>query len=915
MGGLALVSVATGAADGVSDAIASQARYWESRGRPDLARESWLKLLRVDPSNAEALAALAMGAPQAPVRDTPPAPSAPKPAATDPVPVEPITPRAETWERAREALERQVRENPGQLDHRLALARHLTLRIHTRWAGLDQVMQLAQYPAVAAEAQAVWRQALLWMSGGGPGARYFEAYLQQFGEDDTIRGRLRSAAADGGAEPESEPSAVAGTAPESEPAVTRARVATRSTEMRRAQALLASGELEAAEEAFAGLRARNPQDAEAIGGLGSVLLQQERFAEAHVLLEEATRLAPERWRATLARALIGRELGVAAQELAQGRSAESERRMRELLRESPQIAGKDARVKVLLADALAAQQNALEAERIYRDVLRPDRDHEGASRGLIRLLSNTERGDEAMAFYRTLGVDQQARIGGLPALQAQALRQQATAALAAKDVVRAESLLREALVIDPLGIWARLDLARLYLSQDRRREARSLIEGLPAEGPRRGETAYVRALIAAEEQHWFDALIWMEKVPAAERSAEMAVDQARMWVLYQTERAAVYARQGYRSKALALLGEIEPHAGTPALLGRLASAYSEAGDAARALQLLRQEIARKPDPTVELQLHYARLLLALDQQVEFEALVDQLARRSYLSPAERGELAELRLAHRLRRAERLVAASDLVGAHALLESALREHPEHPPLLAAIGGLYEASREYERAASLYQQALDRDPGLVAAYQGAIRSALARDRKGDAERWLAEAMRVEPESSELYELAAQLAKAQGQTRRAKELARRARELQPVSSTATANQGSLRLQRLDAQLRPIGTSGAAETDEAGDTDASSDEAEQARFERRLRDNPFDPAALNNLGVLAAARARYGEAQDLLERAQRLAPDSAEIRQNLEQLARWQLGEPDAAAVVPRRSKLPPEPPAHWSAASNAR
>ena len=31
-----------------------------------------------------------------------------------------------------------------------------------------------------------------------------------------------------------------------------------------------------------------------------------------------------------------------------------------------------------------------------------------------------------------------------------------------------------------------------------------------------------------------------------------------------------------------------------------------------------------------------------------------------------------------------------------------------------------------------------------------------RKGDAERWLAEAMRVEPESSELYELAAQLAK---------------------------------------------------------------------------------------------------------------------------------------------------------------
>ena len=38
--------------------VAEQARYWENRGRFDLAREAWQKLLQSDPENPAALAGL-----------------------------------------------------------------------------------------------------------------------------------------------------------------------------------------------------------------------------------------------------------------------------------------------------------------------------------------------------------------------------------------------------------------------------------------------------------------------------------------------------------------------------------------------------------------------------------------------------------------------------------------------------------------------------------------------------------------------------------------------------------------------------------------------------------------------------------------------------------------------------------------
>lgn len=58
---------------------------------------------------------------------------------------------------------------------------------------------------------------------------------------------------------------------------------------------------------------------------------------------------------------------------------------------------------------------------------------------------------------------------------------------------------------------------------------------------------------------------------------------------------------------------------------------------------------------------------------------------------------------------------------------------------------------------------------------------------------------------------------------------------------------------------------------------------LETRLGQNPYDPAALNNLAVVQARNRDYEAALALLRRAGQLAPDDATIRENYAALSQW--------------------------------
>jgi tetratricopeptide (TPR) repeat protein len=93
-------------------------------------------------------------------------------------------------------------------------------------------------------------------------------------------------------------------------------------------------------------------------------------------------------------------------------------------------------------------------------------------------------------------------------------------------------------------------------------------------------------------------------------------------------------------------------------------------------------------------------------------------------------------------------------------------------------------------------------------------------------------------------------------------------------------------------------------------------------VRQNPFDPVALNNLATAKAAAGDYQAALDLLTRAVRLAPQRADIRDNLKQLQAWQQKNYSVTLLskavpsknpstpnAPNTASVLPAPPALWS------
>jgi tetratricopeptide (TPR) repeat protein len=844
---MALAS-ATGVAatDVASGQIASQARYWEQKGRFDLAREAWLKLLRVDPDNADAMAGLAAaeirsGRPEMAKQylqglrqlrpdhpdlnrlETALAKGAATPGASDdlararelartqryddsiaeyqrvfggkppegPVALEywqTLAGAEGGWAEARQGLENLVKQRPDNADYRLALAQHLTYREETRRQGLDQLMALAADDSARQPVQPVWRQALLWMGGRPQDQRYFQAYLQRYGDDTQVANKLAAARSGGGGK------GVAGRG------TVAPRIDVRGRALKNAWAQFNAGQIDEAEKSFAAIRAKNPRDADALAGLGVIRLRQDRFGEARELLQEASRRSPGRahqWSSALASAKFWEQVRLAELDRSKGRLPEAERRLRAAVDGSPAIAAREPSVRLTLADTILAQKRPAQAETIYRDVLKHDPDNVDAARGLMAALAQSGRVTEALVVYRGMTPEQQAKVGSVASLQALALRQQAADALAKNDTSGAERLLREALASDPQSTWPRLDLARLYISQNRRDEARSLIDGLPSSGPQRGEAAYIRALIASEEQNWYDGLMWLEQVPENERSREMATVQQRLWVRYQTERAAVLARQGRRDEALALLAGVEPYARSPELVGSVAFAYSETGEPGRGLYLLRQELARNPESDADLRLAYAGLLLKLQQNAEFDAVVDQLARGPRLTLQQEATLTEMRIAQRLRQAEEVRQSGNIARAYDLLEPALRANPDDPRLVMALAGLYDQAGEHDRATSLYRYALTLDNRNLDAYQGMVQASLATGREDEADRYLDEALRIAPDSRKLHVLAGRVAKARGDDGRALRYFRRALELDPDGG---GGHGKLRLQMLDTHLRPV-------------------------------------------------------------------------------------------------------------------
>lgn len=824
-----------------SDQLATQARYWEGKGRYDLARENWLKLLRSSPDNPTALAGLVtaesisgraaaaqvyldrlkeahpghpdlrrlegsirqgsydqdkLAQPRALARQGKyqQAVESYRSVFNNEIPngrlgLEYFQTLAGTdngWDDARIGIEKLAKDNFDEPVYKLALAQHLTYRESTRREGISRLGELTKEASIASPARQAWRQGLLWLGAKSGDESLYQDYLKRAGDDAQVSAKLAGLRAPAVA---AAPASTGGRAsvsarnadpelPPPPPAPTRDEL--RGRLVKTAFDALNDGKLEIAESQFLQALGEYGESADALGGLGIVRLRQEAYPEAADLLQRASNLDKKRaarWKDALDTARFWDVVRSATAARKAGDNAQAERLLRRALAMDAKRAAAEPSVSSSLADVLVEQEQFVEAERVYRDVLRSHPDNGDSLRGLIGLLARNKRLPEAIAVAERAPAEIRAQLGTFGVLKAQYLRDQAGDAVRLKDDIRAEGLLREALLVDPESPWTRLDLARIYQRQKRVREANTLIDGLlaPGSGPVQGEALFIKSLLLAEQQNWYESLQLLEQVEPGARSPGMIEHQKRVWIRYQTQRAGVFSRFGQPNEAAQILAEVEPFVGEmPELLGALATGYADIGDENRALRYIRQALTRTAGSNQGLRLQYASLLFKLRQDAEFEVVMEDLLRSGGLDSQQSVDLANLRIAYRLRQADLVREEGDLARAYEYLEPLIRVNPNDPRLMMALARLYNDSRDYQKAYSIYQKVLAQNDKEIDAYKGAINAALSLSRWDEADGLLERAFAIEPNNPRLYALAGRSARGRGDDGRALQLFQQALRL---------------------------------------------------------------------------------------------------------------------------------------------
>ncbi len=240
---------------------------------------------------------------------------------------------------------------------------------------------------------------------------------------------------------------------------------------------LNAGDLNLAYTEFQEVLRNEPNNPDALGGIGIILLRQEQFAQAVQYLERA-RAADTKRGQRWSEALDSARFWTVVRQAEAARAAGESERAIQLYEQATADRPNELSVRSSLGDLYAEAGYLDRADAAFRAILSVQPNNVNALRGLIGVLTQQGRMREALALAERVPQEQRGELGNLATLKAQYLRDQASEATSAQNFAEAERLLKEALILDPQSPWVRLDLARLYQRQGRTREANTLIDGL-----------------------------------------------------------------------------------------------------------------------------------------------------------------------------------------------------------------------------------------------------------------------------------------------------------------------------------------------------------------------------------------------------------------------------------------------------
>jgi len=655
---------------------------------------------------------------------------------------------------ARAGLERLLRERPDDRAVALFLAKHMVRNLDTRAEGIRRLAALAKDKDVGGDANETWRFALTWIGPPAPAqVPLFEQFLAAHPDDKGIRDLMNK-----------------GKTLARNAAAPARKVPAWQRDPQDAQGLqaLEGGDLAAAEQAFQARLKEKPNDPDALGGLGVLRQKQNRLNEAEDLLQQATQLpGGHPWKQALDNVRYWRLMAGASEAQKAGREDQARNMIEQAARQNP---GQPAS-QVALANLQAERGQLAQAEASYRHILASHRDDPQALGGLIAVLSQEGKADEALKLIDSIPPADQARLGSAVSIRSLRATQVARLAEQRGDLRAAEQAYRQALVDDPGNTWTRFALARIYLGQGRTQAAKDQVNDLLKRHPDQPDALYTRTLLAVQLGEWQDAQATLARIPSAKRSREMDELGKEIALHVQTEAAVDNLRRGQRQEAQALLARSQAlTAGKPDRVAILAAAYIDAGQPQQGVALMRDLVERSPTPDARLQLLYADILFKADQDNDAADILRSLQGARF-NDSDRRHYAELVKLYRIKQADQMREKGNLAGAYDLLKPTLKQYPHDTQAISALARMYAANGNNAKAMALYKPLLQNDPHN-ADLQLSVASLAAQDHDyAQADKSLKAALALKPGVPKVLTSAAGTYRAMGKSAEAAELLRQA------------------------------------------------------------------------------------------------------------------------------------------------
>lgn len=349
------------------------------------------------------------------------------------------------WNEARAGLEGLVKSDPKNLQYTLALDSLLGAKPETRDLAFQNLAETYKVRKVDKQrVLQVWREVLNAQQSGPELIPYYEQYLKLDPHNQEITGRWIL---------------------EKDALEERKRIASDPVLRRRQLGLdlLDKGDIAGAEAPLMDTLKERPKDYLALGGMGLIRMRQGNYEEAVTYYQKALALNPEnggKWKSLISTS----EYWLQIHQAEDARDKKNYLLAMEKIRSAIQLEPQGAEGFAVLGTIEADRGNNKEAEKQFKEALSIEADNGIALRGLVRLLINDGKREEALALINAQAPANSSAGKGYDYLRVKILSSQADDLVSKGQGVAAIPYLQSALQLEPLNPWLRFQLAGVYES-------------------------------------------------------------------------------------------------------------------------------------------------------------------------------------------------------------------------------------------------------------------------------------------------------------------------------------------------------------------------------------------------------------------------------------------------------------------